>query len=126
MTINTVNRMARSMDYPSASEPVSLLTAIAAPGTAWQNSNYGDSEVGSVRKMNGLGDVISDITTGNFAALPGDIVTGLSTGDVGSYLIVGGLAFLLLGGGLLGKSGSRERSRKARLTGQIAKDKALL
>lgn len=113
--------MARGMDYPfDPNANVSLVTV-----GEWTKANEGDSEV-SERKLNGLGDVISDITTGNFAALPGDIVTGLSTGDVGSYLIVGGLAFLLLGGGLLGKSGSRERSRKARLTGQIAKDKALL
>lgn len=122
MTVNTVNRFARGMDYPfSADANVSLVTA-----ADWTSANIGDSEVASVRKANGLGDVISDITTGNFAALPGDIVSGLTTGDIGSYIIVGGLAFLLLGGGLLGKSGSRERSRKARIKGQIAKDQALL
>lgn len=114
--------MARGMDYPfDPNANVSLVTV-----GEWTKANEGDSEV-SERKLNGLGDVISDITTGNFAALPGDIVTGLSTGDVGSYIIVGVIAFFVLPVLIPNsKSEARLKSKRARLIGQVAKDKALL
>lgn len=121
MIVGTVNRFARDMDYPSlapkAGGPVSLTTV-----ASWTKANEGDKEV------SGLGAVLDDITSGNFAALPGDIITGLTTGDIGAYVIVGGLAFLLLGGGLFGgsKSASRRKSRTAALKGAIARDQALL
>jgi hypothetical protein len=117
--------MARGMDYPSlvgSGSAESLVGAVEAPGTSFQAKSYG---------MNGgLGDVITDITTGNFAQLPSDFINGLNpaTLDIGSYLIVGGI-FLLMGGSKLfkgGKGASRQASRRARLAGQVAQDQALL
>lgn len=125
MIVTTINRMARGMDYPSMVGPgadESLVGTLEAPGTDFQAKSYG--------MAGGLGDVITDITTLNFAALPGDIITGLNpaTLDIGSYLIVGGLAWLLFFGGK--KGGSRAKSaqarRKAGLKGQIAADQSLL
>jgi hypothetical protein len=120
--------MARGMDYPSMVGPgatESLVGTLEAPGTAFQAKSYG--------MAGGLGDVITDITTGAWANLPGDIITGLNpaTFDIGSYLIVGGLAWLLLFKGKgFGGGGSRAKSaqvrKKAGLTGQIAADQALL
>jgi hypothetical protein len=123
MVVSTINRFARGMDYPSLVGPgeggVNLVYDVAAPGSAAQNKSYG---------MSGLGDVIADITTGNFASLPTDFINGLNpaTFDIGSYAIVGLVLFLVMGGMKGGKSGSRRASRKAKLTGQIAQDQALL
>lgn len=105
MIVQTINRMARGMDYPSlvgSDDIVNLAANVAAPGTAWQNASYG---------MNGLGD---------FTVL-GDYFT--STNYYLGYVGLGLLAYALLTGG---KSANRERSRKARIKGQIAKDQALL
>jgi hypothetical protein len=122
MIVTAPNRFARAMDYPSlAKNSVSLVTDVSAPGSAFQNKSYG---------LNGLGDVITDITTGNFSALPTDFINGFSTGDIGSYAIAGLILFMVLGSGkgkgFGGKSASRQKSRAARLKGQIAQDSALL
>lgn len=129
MLVSTVNRMARGMDYPSLvgkGSAESLVGAVEAPGTAFQAKSYGMAG-------GGLGDVITDITTGNFAQLPTDFINGLNpaTLDIGSYAIVLGLFFLMggmsmFGGGGSSRSASRRTSRKARLTGQVAQDQALL
>ena len=120
------------MDYNAlvGNNSIALVTDVAAPGTAYQNASYGLN--GTLRQRAGLGDVLSDITSGNFSALPTDIINGLnpSTLDIGSYLIVGGLALLLLKGIGIGKGSGRSKSRsttrKAQLTGQVAMDQALL
>lgn len=122
MYINTANTMARGMDYPSTVYPsaaINLDCGVQAPSGSFWNQNCNT----------GLGSVISDITSLDFAALPGDFITGLnpSTFDIGSYLILGLGIYLLMGKGLgRGKSASRKASRKARLTGAIAQDQALL
>lgn len=156
MIVSTLNRMARGMDYPSMvghpGSAIDLVGALEAPGTKTQWNSYGmagglgcaDCQAGDNASQywsngspigtnwpSGLGSVISDITSGNFASLPGDIIQGLNpaTLDLGSYLIVGGLAWLFLfkGKGFKGLSGGkRTASRKAKLTGQIAQDQALL
>ena len=125
MIVSTINRMARGMDYPTLVGPgatESIVGSLEAPGTNFQAKSYG--------MAGGLGDVITDITTGNFASLPTDFINGLNpaTLDIGSYLIVGAI-FLMMGGGKIfkgGKSASRSASRKARLQGAIAQDQALL
>lgn len=123
MVVSTINRMARGMDYPSlvgaGQGGVTLVTDVSAPGSDYQNKSYG---------LSGLGTVFSDITSGNFAALPGDFITGLnpSTLDVGSYLILGLVGYMFLGGFGGSKSASRRTSRKARLVGQVAQDQSLL
>lgn len=121
MIVSTDNRMGRAMNWPSlASDSIALVTDVSAPGSDYQNASYG---------MNGLGSVFGDLTSGNFSALPGDIVTGLnpSTFDIGAYVVVGLLAYLILPKLMKGgKGASRVASRKARLTGQIAQDQALL
>ena len=128
MIIDTVNRFARGMDYNSlvGNNSIALVTDVAAPGTDYQNASYGMN--GTLRQWAGLGTVLSDITSGNFTALPTDIIAGLSTGDIGSYVIVGGLALLLIShlgkGG--GKSKSRSVGRRARLLGLVAMDQSLL
>lgn len=106
MIVETINRMARGMDYPSLTGPddvVNLASNVAAPGTSWQNASYG---------MNGLGD---------FSVI-GDYFT--STNYYLGYVAVGLLAYSLLKGG--SKSANREKSRRASIKGQIAKDQALL
>lgn len=119
--VSTDNRMGRAMNWPQlAPDSIALVTDVSAPGTAYQNASYG---------MSGLGAVIDDITSGNFAQLPTDIINGLnpSTFDIGAYAVVGLLVFFLLPGLFKGRKGaSRMASRKARLTGQIAQDQALL
>lgn len=147
MIVQTINRMARGMDYPSMvgrpGSAESLVGELEAPGTSFQAKSYGMASLGCTGcqegdnasgywNNRGLGTVLDDLTTGNFSALPGDIINGLnpSTFDIGSYLIVGGLAWLLLfkgkGFSLEGKSAARQTSRKAKLTGAIAQDQALL
>lgn len=126
MIVETMNRMARGLDYPSLvghpGSGISISGDLEAPGTQTQNDSYG--------MAGGLGAVFDDVMSLNFAALPGDFVTGLNpaTFDIGSYVLLGGL-FLVLGGGSLfggGRRAARQRSRKAKLVGQIAQDKALL
>lgn len=154
MIVDTLNRMARGMDYPSMvghpGSAIDLIGAVEAPGTKTQWNSYGMAGMGcagcqagdnasqywnngvpiGTNWPSGLGSVLTDITSGNFASLPGDIITGLNpaTLDIGSYLIVGGLAWLFLfkGKGFGSKSASRQTSRKARLAGQVAQDQALL
>lgn len=124
MYINTANVMARGMDYPSTVYPAAaenLDCGVQAPSIPFWNQNCNSTQ--------GLGSVLSDITSGDFSALPGDFITGLnpSTFDIGSYLILGLGLYLLMGKGLgSSKSASRKASRKARLTGAIAQDQALL
>lgn len=123
MVVSTVNRMARGMDYPQlVGKPsiVTLVTDLEAPGTDYVNKSYGMAGLGT------LGTVLDDITSGNWSALPTDIISGLTSGDIGSYLIVGGLAYLLIGGFGSSKKKSRRLSRKAALKGQIAQDQTLL
>lgn len=138
---------------------IDLIGALEAPGTKTQWNSYGmagglgcDNCGGNQAGTNaslywsnglpiganwpstglaGLGSVFSDITSGNFTALPGDFITGLNpaTLDIGSYLIVGGLALILFSKhrkGKGGSSGSRAAGKKAKLTAEIAKDQALL
>ena len=120
--VSTDNRMERAMNWPKlAPDSIALVTDVSAPGTAYQNASYG---------MSGLGTVLDDITSGNFAQLPTDIINGLNpaTFDIGAYAIVGLVAFLILpklfkGGS---KGASRQAYRKARLTGQVAMDQSLL
>lgn len=92
--VSTFNRMARGMDYPSMVGPgatESLVGELEAPGTKYQANQ--DANGG----MTGLGDVIADITSGNWTQLPTDFVTGLNpaTFDVGSYAIVAILGVFL-------------------------------
>lgn len=122
MIVSTDNRMGRAMNWPKlAPDSIALVTDVSAPGTAYQNASYG---------MSGLGAVIDDITSGNFAQLPTDIVNGLNpaTFDIGAYAVVGLIAYLILPKLMKGgsRNASRQASRKARLTGQVAMDQALL
>jgi hypothetical protein len=146
MIVQTINRMARGMDYPSmvgSGSAESLVGELEAPGTSFQAKSYGMASLGCAScqegdnqsgywSNRGLGTVFEDLTTGNWSALPTDLINGLNpaTFDIGSYLIVGGLAWLLLmkGRGLGGgsRSASRQLSRKAKLTGAIAQDRTLL
>lgn len=126
MIVQTINRMARGLDYPDLVGPnsISIASDVAVPGTAWQNASYG------LNGLNGLGDVLTDITTGNWASLPTDFVTGLnpSTFDIGSYLLLGGALWLFMGkkkGKTKGK-GSASAKKKAELIGSIAQYQALL
>lgn len=104
MIVQTVNRMARGMDYPDLVGPdnISLVTAIAAPGTDYQNASYG---------MSGLGDysVIADYFT--------------STNYYLGYVGLAALGYLLVKGI---KPNSRALSRRASLKGSIARETELL
>jgi hypothetical protein len=127
MIVSTDNRMGRAMDWPSlAPNSIALVTDVSAPGTSYQNASYGMNGLGG---RSGLGAVFDDITSLNFAALPTDIINGLNpaTFDIGAYIVVGFLAYLILPKLFKGSKGAgRIASRKARLTGQIAQDQALL
>lgn len=106
MIVQTVNRMARGMDYPSLVGPdglTTLVTDVATPGTAFQNASYG---------MSGLGDFssISDYFT--------------STNYYLGYFGLAAAAYLLLSGS--SKSKRRAITRKANLKGSIAREQELL
>lgn len=102
MIVETINRMARGVDYPTLVGPDSIALAadIGAPGTAWQSASYG---------MNGLGDftVIGDYFT-----------------STNYYL--GFVAVAVIGYMLLGKPNKRALSRRAALKGSIARETELL
>lgn len=122
LTDSRFNRFASAMNYPSqASNSIAPVTVVSAPGSAYQNASYSAG-------MGGLGTVIEDITAGNFSAIPGDIVSGLGSGDVFSYVVVAGLALLVLPLVLGGssKSKARQTSRRAALKGAIARESELL
>lgn len=125
--IKTVNRLTPS--WPNFkntnNDQVSLVYDVAAPGTDLQNAGYG------MAGLRGLGttgsQTLDDLLAGNFTAVPTDIINGFTTFDFGSYLIVGGIALLVLPGLLKGgKSASRSLGRKAKLKGNIAREQALL
>lgn len=116
------NRFASAMNYPTqAKNSIGLVTAVSTPGSTYQNASYASG-------VGGLGTVMDDITAGNFAAIPGDIVAGLGTGDLFSYAIVAGLALLVLPLVFSGssKAKSRQTSRRAALKGAIARESELL
>jgi hypothetical protein len=114
MLVDTTNRMARGMNFPSLVGPnsIALVTDIAAPGTAFQNASYGMAGYpGTLRNRAGLGD---------FTVL-GDYFT--STNYYLGFVVLGLAGFALLKG--FGPN-KKERARKAAIIGKIAREKALL
>ena len=119
-----INRFRSAFNYPKESGPdfdFNLLSIVDAPSNAYQNRTYQSA-------ANGLGSVFSDITSGNFSNLPSSVISGLGSGDIGAYAVVGLIALTVVP--LLFKGGSKARSRaisrKAALKGAIARDQELL
>lgn len=110
--MDTTNRMARGVDYPSlvGKDSIALVTDVAAPGTAFQNASYGMAGYnGTLRQRAGLGDfsVIGDYFSSENYYL--------------GYIAIAAIGFALLGG-----TNRKERLRKANLKGRIAREQALL
>lgn len=108
MTVNTINRMGRGMDYPSLvgkdSGPLNLIGVLEAPGTAFQNKSYGMAGLGDLTNIGGY------FTSENYYL-----------GYVGLALL--GYYFLFSGPS---RSSSRRTSRRATLKGVIAREQELL
>lgn len=117
MLVDTINRFARSVDYPSigGAGNLSLASDVAAPGTAWQNASYGMQGLGqTLRQRAGLGD---------FTVL-GDYFT--STNYYLGFVALAGLAYMVVGGLGNSKAAKRRTVRRAGLKGQIAREQELL
>lgn len=118
-----INRFESGWKHPDlvSGGSIALTNDVGAPSTDYQNAGYKSAE-------GGLGTVFSDITSGNFGNIPSSIVSGLGSGDIGSYVIVGAFGLLLVPMLLKGgsKSKARATSRRASLKGAIARETELL
>ena len=122
MLVNTITRFNRAMGDESKQNPfsVGLTYDVAAPGTATQAKSYGVAGLGT------LAQAFTDLTSGNISAVPGDIISGITSFDLPTIAFVGLIGFLALGGFKGGRSASRAKSRRAAIKGAIARDQALL
>lgn len=123
MIVTTINRMARSVDYPrfGGEGNLSLAADVGAPGTSWQNASYALNGMGSyngtLRQRAGLGN----FATGDYTTI-GDYFT--SSNYYLGFVVIAGIAYMALSGS--GKAARRRAIGRANLKGAIARDQALL